>query len=72
MKMAFYVEHFMVMRDYSTPLYASPLDACFLIPPRLETNYQISKSIRIYQLCHLDEVETKEHFIFHCSIYYEI
>jgi hypothetical protein len=39
---------------------------------RVETDHQTIRAERICQLCHLHEVETEEHFIFRCPIYYEI
>jgi hypothetical protein len=39
---------------------------------RVETDHQIDRPDRICQLCQLQEVETEEHFIFRCPIYYEI
>jgi hypothetical protein len=39
---------------------------------RVETDHQINQPNRISQLCQLQEVKTKEHFIFRCPIYYEI
>ena len=38
---------------------------------RVEGDHQIDQSDRIVQLCCLQEVETEEHFIFRCPIYYE-
>jgi hypothetical protein len=83
-KMAFYVEHFMVMRDglIVRPHYTLrhwmhslwiPLGQFKVGSHRLiETNHQIDRSDKICQLCHLREIETEEHFIFHCPVYYEI
>ena len=39
---------------------------------RVETDHQIDRPNIIFQLCHLQEVETESHFIFRCPIYYEI
>jgi hypothetical protein len=39
---------------------------------RVEIDHHIDQSYKICQLCHLHEVETEEHFIFCCPIYYEI
>lgn len=39
---------------------------------RVETNHHIPQSTRIYQVCHLQELETKQHLISRCPIYYEI
>ncbi|KAH9323866.1 hypothetical protein KI387_018505, partial [Taxus chinensis] len=35
-------------------------------------DHQLDRSERIYQLCSLQEIETQDHFIFRCPIYYEI
>ena len=39
---------------------------------RVEANHQIDHSDKIYQLCHLQEVKTKEHFILYYPIHYKI
>jgi hypothetical protein len=83
--MAFYAEHFMVTRDrlIIRPHYTLrhwihtlqiPLGQFKVSSHRLQTkiDHQIEQSNGICQLCHLREIETKEHFIFRCPIYYEI
>jgi hypothetical protein len=84
-KMAFYVEHFLELRDgrivqqqytlcHSMHDPRIPLGQFRMGSHRLrvETDHQFDRSNRICQLCHLQEVETKEQFIFYCPIYYEI
>lgn len=39
---------------------------------QVETNHQVDRLDRLYQVCHLQEVETEVHFILRCSVYYEI
>jgi hypothetical protein len=76
-KMAFYVEHFLELRDglIVRPQYTLRHWVHALCIPlgqfrvgshrlRVETDHQIDRSDRICQLCHLQEVETEEHFIF--------
>jgi hypothetical protein len=84
-KMAFYAEHFLGLRDgfIVRPHYTLCHWAHALRIPlgqfrvgshrlRVETDHQIDRPDRICQLCQLQEVETEEHFIFRCPIYYEI
>jgi hypothetical protein len=84
-KMAFYAEHFLELRDgfIVRPHYTLCHWAHALWIPlgqfrvgshrlRVETDHQIDRPDRICQLCQLQEVETEEHFIFRCPIYYEI
>lgn len=83
--MAFYIGHFMDLRDglIVRPYYTLyhwidvlriPLGQFRVGSHRLrvDVDHQIDLLDRICQLCHLWEVETKEHFIFRCPIYYEI
>ena len=83
--MAFYAQHFLEIRDglIVRPQYMFchwmhalriPLGQLRVGSHRLrvETDHQIDRPDRIYQLCHLQEVETESHFIFRCPIYYEI
>lgn len=39
---------------------------------QIETYHHIPQFVRICQTCHLQELETKMHLIFRCSLYYEI
>ena len=41
---------------------------------RVEAEYHIPRVDRTYQLCHLQAtvIETEEHFLFRCPIYYDI
>ncbi|KAH9293843.1 hypothetical protein KI387_040957, partial [Taxus chinensis] len=39
---------------------------------RVETDHHLDRSERTCLLCSLQEVETEEHFIFRCPVYYEI
>jgi hypothetical protein len=84
-KMAFYAEHFLELRDelIVRPQYTLRHWMHALRIPfgqfrvgshrlRVETDHQIDRSDRIYQVCHLQEVETEVHFIFRCPLYYEI
>jgi hypothetical protein len=84
-KMAFYAEHFLELRDgfIVRPQYTFRHWVHALRIPlgqfrvgshrlRVETDHQIDRPDRICQLCQLQEVETEEHFIFRCPIYYEI
>jgi hypothetical protein len=84
-KMTFYIEHFLKLRDgliIRSPYTFHHWAHALRISPgqlrveshrlRVETNHQIDRPDRIYQLCQLQEVKTKEHFIFRCPIYYEI
>jgi hypothetical protein len=84
-KMAFYAEHFLELRDGLTvqPQYTLrhwmhalciQLGQFRVGSHRLqaETQHQIDRSDRICQVCHLQKVENKVHFIFRCPVYYEI
>ena len=84
-KMAFYAEHFLELQDglIVRPQYTFchwmhtlriPLGQFRVGSHRLrvETDHQIDRSDRICQLCQIQEVETEEHFIFRCPVYYEI
>ena len=84
-KMAFYVEHFLEIRDMLIvrPKYRLRNWMHALLIPlgqfrvgshrlRVESDHQINRADRVCQLCHLREVETESHFIFRCLVYYEI
>ncbi|KAH9303687.1 hypothetical protein KI387_008091, partial [Taxus chinensis] len=82
--MAFYAAHFLEVNDglISRPTYISrhwlqalriSLGQFRVGSHRLRVeDHQLDRSERICQLCSLQEVETEEHFIFRCPIYYEI
>ena len=84
-KMAFYAEHFLEIKDrlIVRPQYTFHHWMHALRIPlgqfrvgshsiRVESDHQIDRSDRIFQLCHLQEVETESQFIFRCLVYYEI
>lgn len=83
--MDFYVEHFKELRDkvsIHAPymrhhwMHALCISLCqFKVSSHrlwVKLKHQLNRLDRIFQLCHLWEVETKVHFIFHCALYYEI
>jgi hypothetical protein len=83
--MSFYLEHFLELRDgiIVWPPYTHrhwihslkiPLGQLQVGSHRLqiETDCHIPWSDRVYQMCHLQESETKMHLNFRCPIYYEI
>lgn len=84
-KMAFYAEHCLEIRDglIIRPQYTFqhwmhalriPLGQLRVGSHRLrvETDHHIDRANRIFQLYHLQEIETETHFIFGCLAYYEI
>jgi hypothetical protein len=84
-KMAFYIEHFLVIKDgIIVPLSYLSQHSCHALCISLgsfrvgshwlqiQTYHHMVREDRTCHLCTLDIAETEIHFIFHCPTYYKI